>query len=75
LSRTRRARRGPWISEELHSLNYRRFFPNDGLPDFNVNVNTDQQPELRSLSEFYIIIFLNKLKIFENTNNTMKAYQ
>jgi hypothetical protein len=25
LSRTRRARRGPWISEELHSLNYRRF--------------------------------------------------
>jgi hypothetical protein len=28
----------------------------------------DQQPELKRLSEFYIIIFLNKLKILENTN-------
>ena len=27
----------------------------------------DQQPEFISLSEFYIIIFLNKLKIVENT--------
>ena len=27
----------------------------------------DQQPELKRLSEFYIIIFLNKLKILENT--------
>ena len=27
----------------------------------------DQQPEFRGLSEFYIIIFLNKLKIVENT--------
>jgi hypothetical protein len=27
----------------------------------------DQQPEFRRLSEFYITIFLNKLKIVENT--------
>jgi hypothetical protein len=27
----------------------------------------DQQPEFRSLSEFYIINFLHKLKIVENT--------
>jgi hypothetical protein len=30
-------------------------------------VSDDQQQEFRSLSEFYIIIFLNKLKIVENT--------
>jgi hypothetical protein len=29
-------------------------------------VSDDQQSEFRSLSEFYIIIFLNKLKIVEN---------
>jgi hypothetical protein len=29
------------------------------------NVSDDQQPEFRSLSEFYIIIFLNQLKIVE----------
>ena len=28
----------------------------------NVNVSDDQQPQFRSLSEFYIIIFLNKNK-------------
>ena len=33
---------------------------------YNVNVGDDQQPEFRSISEFYIIIFLNKLKIVEN---------
>jgi hypothetical protein len=27
----------------------------------------DQQPEFKRLSEFYIIIFLNKLKTLENT--------
>ena len=32
----------------------------------------DQQPEFRSLSEFYIIIFLNKLKIVENTRKKWK---
>jgi hypothetical protein len=31
-------------------------------------VTADQQTEFRSLSECYIIIFLNKLKIVENTN-------
>jgi hypothetical protein len=36
-------------------------------PGYNVNVSDDQQPEFRSLSEFYIIIFLNKLKIVEKT--------
>jgi hypothetical protein len=30
-------------------------------------VSDDQQPEFRKPSEFYIIIFLNKLKIVENT--------
>ena len=39
----------------------------NGLPGCNVNVSDDQQPEFRSLSEFYINIFLNKLKIVENT--------
>ena len=32
----------------------------------------DQQPEFRSLSEFYIIIFLNKLKIVENAGTKIK---
>jgi len=35
-------------------------------------VSDDQQPEFRSLSEFYIIIFLNKLKIIENTTTKIK---
>jgi hypothetical protein len=35
-------------------------------PGYIVNVSEDQQPEFRSLSESYIIIFLNKLKIVEN---------
>ena len=39
----------------------------NGLPGCNVFVSDDQQPEFRSLSEFYINIFLNKLKIVENT--------
>jgi hypothetical protein len=39
----------------------------NGLPGCNVNVSDDQQPEFGSLSEFYINIFLNKLKIVENT--------
>jgi hypothetical protein len=36
-------------------------------------VSAGQQPEFRSLSEFYIIIFLNKLKIVENTPRGPKA--
>ena len=32
-------------------------------PGYNVNVSGDEQPEFRSLSEVYISIFLNKLKI------------
>ena len=32
-------------------------------------MSDDQQQEFRNLSEFYIIIFLNKLKIVENTKN------
>jgi hypothetical protein len=43
------------------------FTINDGLPGYNVNVSDDQQPEFRNLSEFYIIIFLNEVKIVENT--------
>jgi len=39
------------------------FTINDVLPGYNVNVSDDQQPEFRSLSEFYIISFLNKVKI------------
>ena len=35
-------------------------------------MSDDKQPEFRSLSEFYITIFLNKLKILENTNKNMK---
>ena len=37
-------------------------------------MSDDQQPEFRSLSEIYIIIFLNtgKLKIVENTKNKIK---
>jgi hypothetical protein len=31
-----------------------------------VNVSDDQKPEFRSLSEMYIIIFLNKLIIVED---------
>jgi len=34
-------------------------------------VSDDQQPKFRSLSEFYIIIFLNKLKIVENILHKM----
>jgi hypothetical protein len=30
---------------------------NDGLPGYNVNVSADQQPEFRSLNQFYITIF------------------
>ena len=30
------------------------------------SLSDDQQPEFRSLRDFYIIIFLNKLKIVEN---------
>ena len=43
-------------------------FPNDGLPGYNIYVTNDHQPEFRILSEYYTIIFLNKLKIVENTN-------
>jgi hypothetical protein len=40
------------------------------LSKLRSNKTTDnQQPDLRSLSEFYKIIFLNKLKIVENTKN------
>ena len=39
----------------------------NGLPGCNVDVSDDQQSEFRSLSKFYINIFLNKLKIVENT--------
>ena len=39
---------------------------------FNKTTGDDQQPEFRSLSEFYIIIFLNKLKIVVNTHKKMK---
>jgi hypothetical protein len=35
-------------------------------------VSDDQQSEFKSLSEFYIIIFLNKLKIVENTKKIQK---
>ena len=31
-----------------------------------LNVNDDQQPEFRGLTELYIVIFLNNLKIVEN---------
>jgi hypothetical protein len=31
-----------------------------------------KKPELRSLGEFHIIIFLNKLKIVENTPKKLK---
>ena len=37
------------------------------LPGYNVNVSNDQQPEFRGLSEFFIIIFLNKLKTVKIT--------
>ena len=40
---------------------------NDDLPGNSVSVSDDQQQEFRNLSEFYIIIFLDKLKIVENT--------
>jgi hypothetical protein len=45
---------------------------NDGLPGYNVNVSDDQQLDFRSLGEFYIVIFLNKLKIVENTPKNEK---
>ena len=48
------------------------FLWNDGLPGYNVNVSDDQQLEFRSLGEFYIVIFLNKLKIVENTPKNEK---
>ena len=35
-------------------------------------VSDDKQPLFRSLSEFYIIIFLNKLKIVENSPQKME---
>jgi hypothetical protein len=35
-------------------------------------VSDDQQPEFRSLSALYIIIFLNKLKLVENTPTNEK---
>jgi len=37
------------------------------LPGYNVNVSDEKQPEFISLSELYIVIFLNILKIVENT--------
>jgi hypothetical protein len=37
------------------------------IEDLRFNKTYDQQPEFKRLSEFYIIIFLNKLKILENT--------
>ena len=44
------------------------FTIDDGLrTGYNVNVSDDQQPQFRSLSEFYVIIFVNKLNIVENT--------
>ena len=43
------------------------------LPDYKINVADDQQPEFRSLSECYIVIFLNKLKIVENTPKMKKS--
>ena len=42
------------------------------FPDYKINVADDQQPEFRCLSEFYIIMFLNKLKIVENTKKGKK---
>jgi hypothetical protein len=39
---------------------------------FNKTTGDDQQPEFRSLSAFYIIIFLKKLKIVVNTPQKMK---
>ena len=42
-------------------------------PGYKVNVSDDQQPEFRKPSEFYIIIFLNKLKIVENTSPKIKG--
>jgi hypothetical protein len=44
----------------------------DGLPGYNVNVSDDRQPKFRCPSEFYILIFLNKLKIVENIPQKMK---
>jgi hypothetical protein len=35
-------------------------------------VSDDHKPELRSLNEFYIIIFPNKLKIVKNTKKWEK---
>ena len=56
---------GPWGQAEttLKIEDLRSNKTTDDLPGYNVNVSVDQQPEFRSLSEFYIIIFLNKLKI------------
>ena len=30
---------------------------NDGIPGYNVNASDNEQPEFRSLSEFYIHLF------------------
>ena len=45
---------------------YTLYKSNDGLPGYNVNASDDKQLDFRCLKEFYIIIFLNKLKIVEN---------
>ena len=54
---------------------------NYGQSSYNVNVNDDRQPEFRSLSEFYIIIFSEQTKnswkylnkIEKNLNKTSMA--
>ena len=45
---------------DVHVSNYQRHYDiwNDGLPGYNIHLSDYQQPEFRSLSEFYIIIFL-----------------
>jgi hypothetical protein len=42
------------------------------IEDLRFNKTYDQQPEFKRLSEFYIIILLNKLKILENTKKKSK---
>jgi hypothetical protein len=68
--------RTPRKDWDLQSLDLKdskyMFLWNDGLPGYNVNVSDDQQLEFRSLGEFYIVIFLNKLKIVENTPKNEK---
>lgn len=54
---------GPGDRESLLSIKFEYWLSNKTTG----KLPYDQQPEFRGLSEFYTIIFLNQIKLVENT--------